>query len=67
MNTVNVLAKDLIGQRSVFCPTNNSLKSDTVSWGGHPKVYLDLATTGEAKCPYCGANFKLIADPGVEE
>jgi len=65
MNTINVLARDLIGRRSVFCPTNEALKSDTVSWGGHPRVYLDLATTGEVKCPYCGANFKLMADHGV--
>ena len=66
MNTINVLARDLIRQRSVFCPTVIDQGSDTITWGGHPRVYLDLATTGEAKCPYCGANFKLIADLGIE-
>jgi len=66
MNTINVLARDLIRRRAVFCPTVKDQESDTIAWGGHPRVYLDLATTGEVKCPYCGANFKLIADPGIE-
>ena len=66
MNTINVLTKDLVRQKLVFCPTVKDQESYTIAWGGHPRVYLDLATTGEVKCPYCGANFKLIADPGVE-
>jgi hypothetical protein len=28
-------------------------------WNSHPKVYLDVARTGEAKCPYCGTVYKL--------
>jgi uncharacterized Zn-finger protein len=28
-------------------------------WDGHPKVYLDVALHGEAKCPYCGTVYKL--------
>jgi uncharacterized Zn-finger protein len=28
-------------------------------WDGHPKVYLDVGKTGEAKCPYCGTVYKL--------
>jgi uncharacterized Zn-finger protein len=29
-------------------------------WCSHPKVYLPIEATGEAKCPYCGADFILI-------
>lgn len=28
-------------------------------WNSHPKVYLPIEKTGEAKCPYCGADFIL--------
>jgi uncharacterized Zn-finger protein len=28
-------------------------------WSSHPKVYLDVTKTGEAKCPYCGTEYKL--------
>jgi uncharacterized Zn-finger protein len=28
-------------------------------WDTHPKVYLDVGKTGEAKCPYCGTVYKL--------
>jgi len=33
-------------------------------WNSHPRVFLDITKTGEAKCPYCGAEYKLI--PGTE-
>lgn len=28
-------------------------------WNSHPRVYLPLEELGEAKCPYCGAEFTL--------
>lgn len=28
-------------------------------WNSHPKVYLPIEQTGEAKCPYCGASYEL--------
>lgn len=28
-------------------------------WNSHPRVYLPIEATGEAKCPYCGADFLL--------
>ena len=31
-------------------------------WNSHPKVYLSIETTGEAKCPYCGADYYLTDD-----
>lgn len=31
-------------------------------WNSHPKVYLPIEATGEAKCPYCGATYTLVLD-----
>jgi uncharacterized Zn-finger protein len=28
-------------------------------WNAHPQVYLPIADTGYAVCPYCGAEFVL--------
>ena len=29
-------------------------------WNSHPKVFLPIEASGEAKCPYCGAQYVLI-------
>lgn len=29
-------------------------------WNSHPRVFLPIEETGEAKCPYCGAEFSLV-------
>jgi uncharacterized Zn-finger protein len=31
-------------------------------WNSHPRVFLPLDEKGEAKCPYCGAEFELKQD-----
>ncbi len=28
-------------------------------WNAHPRVYLPIEKTGEARCPYCSALFVL--------
>ena len=28
-------------------------------WNSHPKVFLPIEDTGEARCPYCGADYVL--------
>lgn len=28
-------------------------------WNTHPRVYLPVAATGEARCPYCGTVYRL--------
>lgn len=28
-------------------------------WNAHPRVYLDIESKGEVRCPYCGAHFVL--------
>lgn len=32
---------------------------DMSLWNSHPRVFLPIEETGEAKCPYCGAEFIL--------
>ena len=54
--TVELQAKDLNHQGGVFCP---SPLAKMQVWDGHPKVYLDVAQAGQAKCPYCGTVYKL--------
>lgn len=29
-------------------------------WNSHPKVYLPVEATGQAQCPYCGAQYTLV-------
>lgn len=53
---VELLAADLNPQGGVFCP---SPKADMKLWNSHPKVYLDVAKSGQAKCAYCGTVYKL--------
>ncbi len=55
---VELLASDLNANGQVFCP---SPKADMKLWNSHPRIYLDLALTGEAKCAYCGTVYRLKA------
>ena len=55
-STIEILAKDLNHQGGVFCPSPLAAME---TWNTHPKVYLDVGRTGEAKCPYCGTVYKL--------
>ncbi|MEX1167013.1 MAG: zinc-finger domain-containing protein [Hydrogenophaga sp.] len=59
---IELAAKDLNAQGGVFCP---SAKADMPLWSAHPKVYLNVATTGQAKCPYCGTLYRLKAGETV--
>jgi uncharacterized Zn-finger protein len=42
----------------VFCP-NPAMPL----WSSHPRVFLDIAETGEAMCPYCGTRYQLDGGP----
>jgi uncharacterized Zn-finger protein len=53
---VELVAKDLNANGGIFCP---SAKADMKIWNTHPRVYLDIAQSGGAKCPYCGTVYKL--------
>ena len=61
-STIELLAKDLNAQGGVYCPNP---KANMELWNSHPKVYLDVAHSGEAKCPYCGTLYKLKAGEHV--
>lgn len=36
----------------------------TPLWNSHPRVFLDIESKTEARCPYCGTLYRL-ADPGA--
>lgn len=47
---VELDSKDL----PAFCP-NKAMPI----WSSHPRVFLDFAANGEAKCPYCSTVYRL--------
>ena len=51
-------AAELNSHGGVFCP---SPLANMTTWNTHPKVFLDVAKTGSAKCPYCGTEYALKA------
>jgi uncharacterized Zn-finger protein len=54
--TVEVAAAELLGPGVTFCPNPRM-----PLWCSHPKVFIDVATTGEGRCPYCGTVYRLKA------
>lgn len=54
--TVELLASELVGPGVIACP-NPKMSL----WSNHPKVYIDVVTAGEGKCPYCGTLYRLKA------
>jgi len=38
----------------VFCPNPKM-----PLWSNHPRVFIDVAATGEGSCPYCGTRYRL--------
>ena len=61
-NTVELAAKDLNREGGVYCP-NPLAKMEL--WNAHPRVFLNLARTGQAACPYCGTHYQLKAGEHV--
>ena len=57
---VVVDASDLQGPGVVFCPNPKM-----PLWSGHPRVFIDVASTGSGKCAYCGTVYKLDANARV--
>lgn len=53
---VELNAKDITPDGGAFCPHP---KAKMELWNTHPRVFLELAHTGEAKCPYCGTLYRL--------
>ena len=40
----------------VFCPNPKM-----PLWSHHPRIFIDIATAGEGRCPYCGTVYRLKA------
>ena len=53
---IEVTASDLQGPGAVTCPNPKM-----ALWSNHPRVFIDVVTTGEGKCPYCGTVYRLKA------
>jgi uncharacterized Zn-finger protein len=51
---VAVTEKDL----PLHCPM-----ADAPLWSRHPRVFLDVARQGEARCPYCGTRYVYKGAP----
>lgn len=54
--TVEVTAADLEGPGVVFCPNPKM-----TLWSAHPRIFIDVTTTGQGQCPYCGTLYRLKA------
>jgi uncharacterized Zn-finger protein len=53
---VELTAAELQGPGVTYCPNPKM-----PLWSSHPKVFIDVASTGEGKCPYCGTVYRLKA------
>lgn len=45
-------------QLPLHCPT-----PEQHLWNTHPRVFLDVAKTGDVLCPYCGTRYVLKGGP----
>ncbi len=57
---VELAAADLAGPGVTFCPNPRM-----PLWNHHPKVFIDVHSTGEGRCPYCGTVYRLKAGEQV--
>ena len=57
---LELAAADLVGPGVTFCPNPRM-----PLWSSHPRVFIDLAKTGEGQCPYCGTVYRLKAGEKV--
>ena len=53
---VELLASELQGPGVAACPNPKM-----TLWSQHPRVFIDIASTGEGRCPYCGTVYRLKA------
>jgi uncharacterized Zn-finger protein len=51
---VTVVELDDASYKTAFCPNPKM-----PLWSSHPRVFLDFNDHGQAKCPYCGTQYKL--------
>jgi uncharacterized Zn-finger protein len=58
---VELSASELQGPGVIFCPNPRM-----PLWSNHPRVFIDVASAGIGKCPYCGTEYRLKAGEKVE-
>jgi len=51
---IEVTEKDL----PLHCPVPSA-----PLWSRHPRVFLDVASSGNVRCPYCGTQFIYKGEP----
>ncbi len=58
-NTPNARSQYTVSRKDLplHCPLPG-----TSLWNSHPRVFLPIAETGKARCPYCGAEYILADD-----
>jgi uncharacterized Zn-finger protein len=56
---VRLTEAELVGHGATFCPNPKM-----PIWNHHPKVFIDVGTTGEGRCPYCGTVYRLEGGAG---
>jgi uncharacterized Zn-finger protein len=54
---VSAVELDDASYKSAYCPNPRM-----PIWSSHPRIYLDFAANGEAKCPYCSTMYRLKPD-----
>jgi uncharacterized Zn-finger protein len=57
---VELSASELQGPGVIFCPNPRM-----PLWSNHPRVFIDVASAGIGKCPYCGTEYRLKAGEQV--
>lgn len=57
-NYYEITSKDL----PLHCPMDGM-----PLWNSHPRVYLPIEETGDVRCHYCGALFRLVERSGVDD
>jgi len=45
----------------LYCPTGTM-----PLWNSHPRVFLPIEATGEARCPYCSTLYVLKKSPSSD-
>jgi uncharacterized Zn-finger protein len=53
---VELAPADLTGPGVVPCPNPKM-----ALWSNHPRVFIDVASSGQGRCPYCGTVYRLKA------
>jgi uncharacterized Zn-finger protein len=59
-SVVELSAAELMGGGVTHCPNPKM-----PLWNQHPKVFIEVAASGEGRCPYCGTVYRLKAGEKV--